>query len=76
MSDDEKPGAFGGVIDSLMATGQFLWSFLSDPPKETSPGRVDDGPSILSLFPDSAEPKADGQIPAEVVDAEGESEDG
>ena len=71
MSDDKKGTAFEGTIDSLVATGKFLWDFLSAPPKEPTPDG-DSGPSILDIFPPSAEPKPDGQIPAEVIDTEGE----
>lgn len=71
-----KPkGAFEGTIDSVQGTIAFLWDFLSAPPKapiERAEPKPEQAPSLLDWLPDSAAPKADGQIPAEVIDTEGE----
>lgn len=72
----EKPkGAFEGTLDSVTSTVAFLWDFLSAPPRPVAPPEPEpevQAPSLLEWLPKSEPPKKDGQIPAEVIDTEGE----
>lgn len=71
-----KPkGAFEGTIDSLTNTVGFLWDFLSAPPRPVAPPEPEPeaaAPSLLEWLPKSEPPRADGKIPPEVIDTEGE----
>lgn len=71
MNQEKPPEKDGGFIDSVFGTFEFLWNFLGSPPPKTEVKE----PSLLDWIPDSIEAKPDGQIPAQVVDTEGESED-
>jgi len=75
MNNEKPPPAeksmFEGTVDSITGTIGLLWNMLSNPPKKTE----SEDSSLLDWLPDSVEPKPDNQIPAQVVDTEGESED-